>query len=58
MTLQNLLAIQRLLAHAPDTGAILKLLEAARRNLADAPGVGDQRRQPLRCSLQMHRPSG
>lgn len=36
MTLQNLLAIQRLLAHAPDTGAILKLLEAARRNLADA----------------------
>jgi hypothetical protein len=36
MTLQNLLAIQRLLAHTPDTGAIRKLLQAARRNLADA----------------------
>jgi hypothetical protein len=36
MTLQNLLAIQRLLAQAPDAGAIRKLLEAARRNLADA----------------------
>ena len=36
MTLQNLLAIKRLLAHAPDSAAIRKLLEAARRNLADA----------------------
>ncbi len=36
MTLQNLLAIHRLQAHAPDAGAIRKLLEAARRNLADA----------------------
>lgn len=36
MTLQNLLAIKRLLAHAPDAAAIRKLLEAARRNLADA----------------------
>lgn len=36
MTLQNLLAIQRLLAHAPDAAAIQKLLDAARRNLADA----------------------
>lgn len=36
MTLQNLLAIQRLLAQAPDAAAIRKLLQAARRNLADA----------------------
>lgn len=36
MTLQNLLAIKRLLAHAPDGAAIRKLLDAARRNLADA----------------------
>lgn len=36
MTLQNLLAIKRLLAHTPDAAAIRKLLEAARRNLADA----------------------
>lgn len=36
MTLQNLLAIKRLLAHAPDGAAVRKLLEAARRNLADA----------------------
>jgi hypothetical protein len=36
MTLQNLLAIHRLLEHRPDTAAIRKLLESARRNLADA----------------------
>lgn len=36
MTLQNLLAIKRLQTHTPDRAAILKLLEAARRNLADA----------------------
>ena len=36
MTLQNLLAIKRLLAHAPDGAAVRKLLEAAQRNLADA----------------------
>lgn len=36
MTLQNLLAIQRLLEHEPDALAIRKLLAAARRNLADA----------------------
>ncbi len=36
MTLQNLLAIKRLLAHAPDGTAVRKLLEAARRNLTDA----------------------
>ena len=34
--MQNLLAIRRLLTHAPDAAAIHKLLEAARRNLADA----------------------
>jgi hypothetical protein len=36
MTLQNLLAIHRLQTHAADRGAVQKLLEAARRNLADA----------------------
>lgn len=36
MTLQNLLAIQRLLAHEPEALAMRKLLQAARRNLADA----------------------
>jgi hypothetical protein len=36
MTLQNLLAIHRLQAHTPEAGAMRKLLEAARRNLADA----------------------
>lgn len=36
MTLQNLLAIQRLQAHNADRAAIQKLLQAARRNLADA----------------------
>jgi hypothetical protein len=36
MTLQNLLAIKRLLAHSPDAAAMRKLLEAARRNLTDA----------------------
>ena len=35
MTLQNLLAIQRLQAHTPDGAAIRRLLAAARRNLAD-----------------------
>lgn len=36
MTLQNLLAIKRLQEHAADGASIRKLLEAARRNLADA----------------------
>lgn len=36
MTLQNLLAIQRLQAHATDGASIQRLLAAARRNLADA----------------------
>lgn len=36
MTLQNLLSIKRLQAHAAEGAAIRKLLEAARRNLSDA----------------------
>ena len=36
MTLENLLAIRQLQAHTTDPAAIRKLLEAARRNLADA----------------------
>ena len=36
MTLQNLLAIRRLQAHTADRASVRKLLEAARRNLADA----------------------
>jgi hypothetical protein len=36
MTLQNLLAIQRLQAHATDPEAVRKLLASAERNLADA----------------------
>ncbi len=36
MTLQNLLAIQRLQAHNADAASVRKLLAAAQRNLADA----------------------
>lgn len=36
MSLQNLLAIGRLQSHQPDVAGIAKLLQAARRNLADA----------------------
>lgn len=36
MTLQNLLAIQRLQVHVADGHAVRKLLAAAQRNLADA----------------------
>ncbi len=36
MTLQNLLAIQRLQVHATDAEAVRKLLASAERNLADA----------------------
>lgn len=36
MTLQSLLAIRRLQAHTTDKAALRKLLDAARRNLADA----------------------
>ncbi|WP_305803952.1 DNA-binding protein [Stenotrophomonas sp. YIM B06876] len=40
MTLQNLLAIKRLLAHAPDAAAVRKLLAAAQRNMTDAGVAG------------------
>lgn len=36
MTLQNLLAINKLQPHTPTRGAVRKLLLAAERNLADA----------------------
>lgn len=36
MTLENLLAIRRLVQHEAGHAAILKLLTAAQRNLADA----------------------
>ncbi|MBP9916831.1 MAG: hypothetical protein KBF24_11535, partial [Thiobacillaceae bacterium] len=36
MTLENLLAIRRLVRHEAGRDAILKLLSSARRNLADA----------------------
>jgi hypothetical protein len=36
MTLENLLAIRQLLEHTAEPAALRKLLEAARRNLADA----------------------
>lgn len=36
MTLENLLAIRQLMQHSADALALRKLLEAARRNLADA----------------------
>ena len=36
MTLENLLAIRQLQAHRADPVALRKLLDAARRNLADA----------------------
>lgn len=36
MTLENLLVIRQLQAHRPDPVALRKLLDAARRNLADA----------------------
>lgn len=36
MSLQNLQAIGRLQAHQPDAAGIAKLLQASRRNLADA----------------------
>ncbi len=36
MTLDNLLAIHKLVQQAPDKGAIARLLKAADRNLADA----------------------
>ena len=40
MTLQNLLAIHRLVKFEPTPHGVAKLLAAARRNLADARVVG------------------
>lgn len=40
MTLDNLLAIHKLVRQAPDRGGIAKLLGAATRNLADAHVAG------------------
>ena len=57
MTLQNLLAIKRLLAHAPDGAAIRKLLEAARRNLDDVriEQISTDNRSNV-CCWAMHEP--
>lgn len=56
MTLQNLLAIKRLLAHAPDSAAVRKLLAAAQRNLADArvPAISTDNRfdAGYKCVMQ------
>ncbi len=56
MTLENLLAIRQLMQHSADAVALRKLLEAARRNLADAqiPQVSADNRfdAAYKCVLQ------
>ena len=56
MTLQNLLAIERLQAHVADRAAVLKLLGAARRSIADArvQAIGADSRfdAAYRCLMQ------
>lgn len=56
MTLQNLLAIQRLQQYAADRNSVLKLLAAARRNLADArvDAIGNDNRfdAAYKCIMQ------
>ncbi len=56
MTLQNLLAIQRLQQHAADRLAVLKLLASAKRNLADAQvdAIGNDNRfdAAYKCIMQ------
>lgn len=56
MTLQNLLAIKRLQAHATDAAAIRRLLDAAQRNLADArvTAIGEDNRfdAAYKCVMQ------
>jgi hypothetical protein len=56
MTLQNLLAIQRLQQHATDRASVLKLLASARRNLADAgvDAIGNDNRfdAAYKCIMQ------
>jgi hypothetical protein len=56
MTLQNLLAIQRLQQHDTDRTSVLKLLDSARRNLADAhvDAIGNDNRfdAAYKCIMQ------
>jgi len=56
MTLQNLLAIQRLQPHATDAVSVLKLLASARRNLTDArvDAIGSDNRfdAAYKCIMQ------
>ena len=56
MTLQNLLAIQRLQQHAADRSSVLKLLASAKRNLADArvDAIGNDNRfdAAYKCNMQ------
>jgi hypothetical protein len=56
MSLQNLLTIGQLQTHEPDPGGIAKLLQAARRNLADAgiPQVSSDNRfdAAYKCIMQ------
>lgn len=56
MTLQNLLAIQRLQPHEADAASVLKLLGSARRNLADArvDAIGNDNRfdAAYKCIMQ------
>lgn len=56
MTLQNLLAIRQLQPHAADRASVLKLLDSARRNLADArvDAIGNDNRfdAAYKCIMQ------
>lgn len=56
MTLQNLLAINRLQPHEVDSTAVLKLLDSAGRNLADArvDAIGNDNRfdAAYKCIMQ------
>ena len=56
MTLQNLLAIRQLQPHVADRASVLKLLDSARRNLADArvDAIGNDNRfdAAYKCIIQ------
>ena len=56
MTLQNLLAIRQLQPHVADRASVLKLLDSARRNLADArvDAIGNDNRfdAAYKCIMQ------
>ena len=56
MTLQNLLGTRQLQQHAADCASVLKLLAAARRNLADArvDAIGNDNRfdAAYKCIMQ------